>query len=350
MKLLKKISLLTILSVSLFGNSQPDLSILQQRNEPKIRIKNTVLAKIHGKTITVMDLIKKMDYAFYHSYPDLIESDSARYQFYTMSWKHLLDESINTQLILADAESKELKTSDSEIRKQMGEQFGPNILITLDKMGLSYDDAWNMVKDELTVQKMSWFRVNSKALQKITPENIRKAYKDYCAANPSQKTWKYQVISVRNPDETQAKQAAETIYQLCSDTKKSPELIRSQIEESTEKSSSIQISDLNEAADDELSKTYKKILTTLKNNSYSPPVLQQSKSSSKSVYRIFYLQEVNILTPPSFDEIANKLEQDLLQQAMAQESSNYVQKLRSYYEYEHQKIELPDHFEPFVIE
>ena len=51
-------------------------------NEPKLEVQNTILYTVNGKTISAIDVIKKMNTWMYQSYPDLYESSMARYQFY----------------------------------------------------------------------------------------------------------------------------------------------------------------------------------------------------------------------------------------------------------------------------
>ncbi|PIS00664.1 MAG: hypothetical protein COT84_06265 [Chlamydiae bacterium CG10_big_fil_rev_8_21_14_0_10_35_9] len=348
MKLLKLF--LSLASFSFLLAQSPDFSMLNEMQQPKISIKNAVLAKVHGKTITVLDIMKKMDYAFYRNYPDLAGSEPAKCQFYMASWKHVLNEMINTQLILADAEDKELKIEDAEVRKEMESRFGPNIMLSLDQYNLTYDEAWNMLKEEMIVQRMSWFRVNSKALQKVTPENIRSAYKNYLAINPPEKKWKYQVLTIKSHNEEIAEKKADEIYQLCSLEKKSPEDLRNQLKKNSDENLTIQLSTLYTADDSELSEKYKSILSALDASSYSKPQALKRQKTSETSYRIFYLDEISTKNAASFEEKYNEIENELLQQAMDQESKNYVSKLRKYYEYDHQKIELPHNFEPFSIE
>ena len=101
--------------------------------------------------------------------------------------------------MIADAEHLELKVTDAEVREEMLERFGPTIMSTLDKLDMSYEEARQMIHSEMIVQRMMWFRVNSKALNQVNPQDIKEAYKLYCEQNPALEEWKYQVFSLRSP-------------------------------------------------------------------------------------------------------------------------------------------------------
>ena len=116
--------------------------------EPKLSVQNTILTRVNDNVISVVDVMKKMDLVMHQSYPDLVNSSQARMQFYSMHWKSVFNEMVDNELILADAESREIKLTDGEIREEMERRFGPNVQITLDKIGFSLDDAKNMIKKE----------------------------------------------------------------------------------------------------------------------------------------------------------------------------------------------------------
>ena len=71
-------------------------------------------------------------------------------------------EMIDGELILADAADKEIKLTDGEVREEIERRFGPSVSVTLDKIGLTQEEAWRLVKNEMIVQRMNWwFRLMS---------------------------------------------------------------------------------------------------------------------------------------------------------------------------------------------
>lgn len=144
-----------------------------------ILVHNAILAKINDEPISVLDVKKRLDMVFYRSYPHLVGSTQARLQFYQTQWRAALIEMIDQQLMLADAEEKKVPLSDGEIREEMESRFGPNIMLTLDKMGLGYEETWKMVKNDLIVQRMSWWFIHAKAMSQVTPQDIRASFHLY---------------------------------------------------------------------------------------------------------------------------------------------------------------------------
>src|SRR5579872_3060389 len=124
-----KILFLIAFTLSVFA---ADLPRVDFSREPKISMQNTILAKVNGTTISMMDVKKKMDILFHQNYPQLADSNQARFQFYEVSWRHVLMEMIDHELILADAAEKEVKLTDGEVREEMEARFGPNVMLTLD--------------------------------------------------------------------------------------------------------------------------------------------------------------------------------------------------------------------------
>lgn len=103
-----------------------------------------------------------MDMVLHQNYPQHAESVPARFQFYTSSWRSVFMEMVDMELILADAKDKEIKLTDGDVREEIENRFGPNVLQTLDGLRLSYDDAWKMIKNDLLMQRMVWFLFSRK--------------------------------------------------------------------------------------------------------------------------------------------------------------------------------------------
>jgi hypothetical protein len=314
-------------------------------NQPKIAVQNAILAQVNGKTISMMDVKKKMDMVFHQSYPQLIDSTQSRLQFYEASWRHVLMDLIDNELILADAADKEVKVSDGEIREVMEGRFGPNIMQTLDKLDLTYEEAWKMIKNEMIVQRMNWWFVHSKATSSVTPQDIRQAYRLYLKANPAYTEWTYKVVSLRVDEPNDA--LAENAYKLLSESGKAPD-------EATLKSleaPGVAISISNEfvAKTQDLSEVHKTALEPLAPATYSKPSFQLSRADKKTVYRILYLIGKNDFPAPSFEVLFPQLQGDLMQKAVVQEGQEYIQKLRKRYGFEESKA-IPEDLHPFALQ
>jgi hypothetical protein len=330
-------------------SSQPSFS------EPKsISVQNTILAKVKERTISVLDVRKKMDLIFYKSYPNLKNNVQARYQFYLANWRHFLTEMIDTELILADAATKELKITDGEIREEMQKRFGPNILFTLYDMGLTYEETWQMVKTEIIVRKMTGYHVSGRVYSSVTPVLVRQAYEDFCSKNPELEEWNYQLVTVKAPDESLQKQVADQVHALLVSSKKDPSSLQGQVKEIEKKHQGavIQISQLYKANQKELSKTHLSILQSLSSGSYSDPIFQTSRLEGKKVTRIFYLKDANKKEIPSFEKMSDQLQEQLFHEMASKEYSHFCEKLRKRYGYDpiEELKNFDESFQPFLLQ
>lgn len=314
---------------------------------PKIAVQNSILAKVNGKTISMMDIKKKMDMVFHQYYPDLIDSPHDRLKFYEVSWRRVLMDLIDNELIIADALDKEVKITDGDIRELMEERFGPNVLQTLDRIDVTYDEAWKMLKNELIVQRMSGWFIYSKAASSVTPQDIRNAYKHYLQHNPPYSEWHYQVVSIRSEDANDT--VAKKVYETLSQTAKKPEEIQDIVKALEEELKvPITLSGEFKAKTQDLSDVHRKELESLAVGSYSKPSRQINKQK-QTVYRIFYLLGKNEHPAPSFESLSLNLRNELQQKAVVQESENYLGKLRKYYGFALDET-IPEDLHPFSIQ
>lgn len=328
---MKRYLYLITFALTLYGESPISMS----ESDGKIAVQNRILAKINEETISVLDVKKKMDFVFYKNYPHLANSVQARHQFYDTNWKHVLNELIDHQLILADSQDKQIPLPEGDIRQEMESRFGPNIRMTLDKIGLSYDEAWKSVKDDLIVQRMTWWFIHSKAMNGVTPQDIRTAYRAKIKEIPSGQAWKYQVIALRG--ENAEKIGEELSLSLSKDN--SLELV-------SKVAPNAQVSQEIMANSDELSESHLAALSSLEVGSFSKPIMQMSKADNTPVYRIFYLKEKSEKKAPHFEELAAELKGELIQKRVAEESVCYLDKLRKHYSfYEAEK----ENFHPFEL-
>jgi hypothetical protein len=320
---------------------------MEYSKEQKIAVQNAILAKVNGKTISMMDVKKKMDMVFHQSYPQLIDSNQARFQFYEASWRHVLMDMIDNELIISDATDKEIKLTDGEIREVMEERFGPNVMQTLDKIGLTYDETWKMVKSELMVQRMTWWFVHSKAVSSVTPQDIRQAFRLHLEQHPAYSEWKYRVVSIRVDEPNEA--LAEDIYKTLTELRKAPNEAQEALKAFEAPGVSIAVSNEFEAKTQDLSDLHRASLEGLTPGSYGKPSFQMSRADKKTTYRIFYLDSKSDFPAPAFEALSQQLRNELIQKAVVQESEGYLGKLRKHYGFDVDKA-IPEDLHPFSLQ
>ncbi len=324
----------------------------QEGNESLI-IYNRILAKVNGKTLSVIDVMRKMDLFLQRHYPHLVDSKAARFQFYSSQWRETLAQMIDQELMIADAEHLELKVSDAEVREEMLERFGPTIMSTLDKLDMSYEEARQMIHSEMIVQRMMWFRVNSKALNQVNPQDIKEAYKIYCKQNPALEEWEYEVLSLRSPQADLSKMVASKAFEMLSVAKGNFANVVDQLKSEAAEDNLLAVSCSPELKGDEqtIAQSHQEVLRTLVPGAFSAPVAQVSRVDQSVVYRIFHLLNHSKKDIPAFETIADKLKDALLEQAITKENTQYITKLRERlgYDEKHMLESLPDDFQPFAL-
>lgn len=339
-------SALIVTSSLLFGN--PSFSPPEEKEV--LIVHNRILAKVDSKTISVIDVMKKMDLFLQKYYPQFIHSKIARYQFYIHNWKDYLSQMVDQELMLADAEHLEMKLSDAEVREEILERFGPNIMPTLDKLALTYDELRKMIKEEMLVQRMIWFRVNSKALHHVNSEDVKLAYKQFCEKNPALEEWEYQVVSIRSKDDQKGELLASKAIELLGQ-KFELQSLKKELEFYEEEGVSIHVSSDLHADEKGISDAHKQVLMTLSENDFSLPIRQLSRVDQSIVYRIFHLKKHSKKQIPSFEKMADELKEELLQKAAQKENIQYLTRLRERLGFDEQQMlqALPPDFEPFVL-
>lgn len=331
-----------------------ETSLVGGSKDPQITVNNRILAKANGKPISVIDLMKKMDMLFYRQYPQYTSSSVARYQFYLANWKNVLSEMIDKELIVADAAESKLTVSAGDVRQEMETLFGPNIITNLDKVGLTFEEAYEMVLADITIRRMMYFRVQSKAITQATPQKIREYYtkieKDIIRDNE----WVYRVVSIRHKDPTKAADAAQTVQMLLKEDKVPFDEVAAKFKEVTPqgpRQPTVTVSEEFHTKEKELSDVFKKTLLTLTPDTYSIPTAQKSRADNSTLVRIFYLKEMVPGGPIPFKELEAKIKEQLVEEAMEKESKAYLTKLRLHFDTQDNLIQelVSSDYQPFVL-
>ncbi|NGX33888.1 MAG: hypothetical protein K1060chlam1_00230 [Candidatus Anoxychlamydiales bacterium] len=315
-----------------------------------LNVNNTVLAKVEDRAITALDVKKRLDTSFERSFPDLIGSKSARFQFYQTGWLQVLDELINNELILLDAAKRSFNISDAELTEETENRYGPNVILNLQKQNLTLEEAQKMLSDEMVIHRMMYYFIRAKAEQNITPSQIKHSFRLYLKENPSQEIYSYNVISIRCDDDKASNLAAKEIHLLLQDKNQDPKELEDLLKEKEKgyKNCSINVSNLYKVSSKDLALSHKNILKDLKKNSFSDISSQVSRINNKKVARIFYLKDLEKVEAKSFDEMANDLKTKLMEKELNQIAEKYFIRLKNDYLVEH-KISSKD-FCPFTFE
>lgn len=335
-----------------FGLSATLSSAADQPGEAILFVHHRILAKVKDKPISTYDVMRKMDVAFYRDYPEYFSIQEARYEYYKQNWESFFRELITKELILADAKEHHVSISSGDTRQEMESLFGPDLVGNLDQIGMSYEEAFQMVQGDLLLQRMMSGRVHSKALQQVTPAKIRETY-DLLLQDPSlyrPTTWRYRVLTIRAASLQRSEALGQEAFSLL--TAGTPlERVSAMLQEAQALRSGeeISLSESLEGNEAKLSPLYQKTLSGLQVGQYSAPI-PFSHRLKKNV-RIFFLEEMKPGSFPSFQEMEASVRQNLLDEAIERETRLYVENLQTRYRVKDADIKqgLPEDFAPFTL-
>jgi len=315
-----------------------------------IAILNRPLIKVNGKTISQIDVIKKMNAFLYKNYPEVIGHKIPMYQYYSSSWRRTLDDIINDELMLLEAEAKEITVTVGDVREEVEARFGPNIMASLEKIGMSLDEARKFVETEMLVQRVMWMNVHQKAVQKATPKKIKESYFDYVKANPPKDTWVYQVLSIKGDSRGLAQKMIETAASAEGDLEARAKVVKEAFAEEPDMPN-LNISDEFSIELSKLSDQHKQALEDLKPNQFSAPIEQVSRRDNSTVWRLFYLKDKLHQEPPPFEIVSEQLKNQILQQFAVEYAKEYFTALREKYHLSDAELKemIPADYEPFAL-
>ena len=328
-------------------------SSLFSRNR-QIVVNNRVLATINRHSISVLDVMKQMDMVFYKQFSHYTDSVEARYQFYVTNWKYIFRDLINKELVMADAAENQFEISNGDVRQEMEELFGPNIMMNLERIGMTYNEAWEILRSDILIRRMMLGRANMPAMNKIGPQHIVDAYAEFIKSYQDLgNEWVYQVLSIRDDDDEQGKQMATVANELLTSGTNSFDDIVDEVlnRDNLANPKSIKVSEEFHHTDKELSPAYREALGTIEAGSYSTPIAQTSRASGSTVLRIFYLKEIVTQEIPTFDKVEDKLHDTLLQEQVEKETQKYISRLRKRFHVDDERLQrqIPKDFQPFVL-
>jgi hypothetical protein len=330
-----------------------DSLMLVKEESGQIVVNNKIVAKVNGKAISVMDLMKKLDVLFYRQFPQYASSVPARYQFYMANWKYILQDIVDKELILADAEENKFEVSSGDVREEMEALFGPNIITNLDKIGMTFDQAYKEILGDITIRRMVFVRVNAKAMRQVTPKDILAAYEEFAKENMRTDEWNYSVITVRDPDPTKGAIAANEIHHLLVEQNIPLEELQEKFKENPTipSTATVNISKEMSHNEKEISESYKDILSPMKEQTFSHPIPQKSRADKGTVFRIFFLRKMTPGGPVLFSEVENKIKDKLIEDSSNIETDLYLKKLRKHFDVQDDQLKqmISDDFQPFSL-
>ncbi|GAB5412279.1 MAG: hypothetical protein ChlgKO_13930 [Chlamydiales bacterium] len=349
--MMKRFLSILVLAAPLVANEEaPYASPLPQAEQQQITINNRILVKVFDKTFTLMDVTKRMDLFLHRHWPAAFDSKTSLYQFYSGNWRATLDEMIDSQFILKEAEEKKMEVSDGEVREEMEELFGPNIMGNLDKLNLTYEEAKKYIHEQLVVRRLTGYFVHSKARQDVGPQKIKDAYLSELGKSGSDDLYTYQVLSVTGDDEKLCEEAAQRASSLLAagitGLKDAANTLKKEFEGVT-----IRVGNDYVVESSKLSPKHQQVLASLDIGQVSVPENQKSQANPKGVWRLFHLKDHIEKQAIAFSEKEEEIENKLLRKRLDIHQANFTANLRKKYNFSKDEIDknIPENYQPFLI-
>lgn len=304
-----------------------------------IVVKNCPLVKFHKNVISVMDVKKRMDLLLLEKDPASYDNPLTRYRFYQESWKRVLNDIIHEKMMLLESEELKVEVTDLTIKEELNKRFGPNVIPTITKLGLSSKEAYELVKTDQIVKVMSWYQVWSKAILRVTPSAVKKNYEEYLAKNPPEEKWTYKFLTLKGHDAGEIEAKAKTISATIEKTHpRSLEELKQQLQESPEKITTTISSEIT-LNQKEIAPNIRMLLNSLGIQMISEPKVVMSKTQDETICRVYQLIDYSKEQAKNLDALKETLENELLNAYGNKLMQEYIQKLKKHFCYQELAIE-----------
>ncbi|MBQ8498241.1 hypothetical protein [Chlamydia sp.] len=189
------------------GASFSSGSVEQSLSE--VAIHNRVLFKVDEDTVvTTLDVIHKLNILFYSTCPQLIDSVSARSQYYAAMWPVVLEAVINEFLMAADAKAKKIFIDPTSVNQEIESMFGRDLSPFFKIFDMTPEDVFNVVHRIMVAQRIEGMMVRSRVMLKVTPGMVRTYYQKLAEEAAQITQWTYRVLTIKAGSEFLANKIA----------------------------------------------------------------------------------------------------------------------------------------------
>lgn len=314
--------------------------------QPKeISVSPRTLARVHDAVITVNDVMKKMDLVFYQQYPQFRSSPSHRLEFYKASWKRALQELFERRLIMMYAEENKMEVGHGDIREEMEELFGPNVLLRLYEAGVSLDDAYDMVRQDIMMRRLLQFYVRIPALASITPQKVKERFEQRYVNKTKGEKVSWQLLSLKAPEAT-SEEIGKRIVDEVNRHEKSFEQVQAELPEGLE----LTLSQPFVSQIDQLSPQVQQIIEHASLNTWTSPIPAKEQKKGGVKWNSYLITGRIAGEKIPFNLVENEIVEELMQPVFEEKRNQFIADLQKKYD---ATLALSDKdmdsFQPFVM-
>lgn len=312
-----------------------------------INFNNRILAIVNGTPISMLDVVKQLDLLFYRKYRDYQTKPEAKVQFYTAHWKEVFSELIDRELVLADAQEKQFTVSQGDVRQEMEEMFGPDLIKNVHEAGLTIPEVRKLLHADITLRRMLFFKVRAKAYASISPQDVAAAYEKLKKEATVHEEVIWQVISIKGDPKKSEKVAC----QLAKELKPSdpPTKALNMVKDVEKEGIQLTLSAPFTTARKALSKELSTLFSSLKPQSYSAPISTRGRDGAVS-WKIYFLSGVQSCSFPPLQEVETQVREQLVATRVEQMTKEYVVQLHHHFGVDIEEINKALRgYEPFKV-
>lgn len=300
-------------------------AITEAASQPVVFAENRVLATVRDQIITVMDVMKKLDMIFYQQFPQYRNSPEAKYQFYNANWKHVLEELVDRQIVLSWAEEKQFNVTNGDIREELEEIFGPDVMLNLYEAGLTLTEVREMLRADILLRRIVSFYVRTPVLSSITPEIVKKTYQQRLCESKGKEVLVWRSVSIKKAHEPCSSELAENVRTYLFEDKLSLEEVKAKLPEGVE----VVMSQQFHSEQREIAPRVFDILRLLDVGHASSPMVHEGRDGK--VWRIYCVDDKTSVPLPSFSEMEGVLREELAAPQLALKTQEFFDDLRKQY-------------------
>lgn len=293
-----------------------------------IVVDNRVLATVRDQIITVQDVVKKLDMLFYQQFPQHRGSAEARYEFYQANWKTVFEDLVNRLLVLSWADERQFQVSNGDVRQELEEVFGPDVMINLYESGFSLNEVQEMIRADILLRRLLYFYVRLPVLAGISPSRVRALYEEKRHAEGCAELLHWRSITVKAKQGECAKKEADAVFNMLQKEKISIADVCKKIPATIEVTASEQF----QSVKNELAPHTYEILSKLPDGTYSEPASFVGKQNGQKGWRFYTVDKREQVPLPPIDQMEEALRAEIAQPEIAAKTKELFDSLHKEYQ------------------
>lgn len=297
---MKKILITLFLVCSLFSEG------------PTAVLSNRPMAQVGGTTITLLDVVHKMNLQLVSTQPQAFDNPQMLQSYYTQYWKVALEGCIEDELLFLEGEDKKLSVKESQIQESLDQLVPMPFAKNLERINLTLAQAKILAKKSFYRRQLEGYFLYSSALLQLTPHRIKSAYIAYLNENPPEDVWQYRIVTASAKKSTLVNRKeisndlVKTVDLSLSDFPMHPQWktfsLVSRMESMFPPDQQFSISKPFQVTTNKLSEKYKSALSKISSGGITP----------LSTKKLLYLEKKMKTSVPTLDEFEKKMKNNLL--------------------------------------